>query len=118
VRAPGPPPAGGLREDACRRPQIRAEQAPGARSFKDKEVQRDAKMVSYKVVDKDTKPYIEVEVAGDKKVRRLMVSPTARAAPVPRRRHPAPLLSREPAPGRSARARAARRRSRRRRSAR
>jgi hypothetical protein len=34
-------------------------------------VQRDAKMVSYKVVDKDTKPYIEVEVAGDKKVRRF-----------------------------------------------
>ena len=39
-------------------------------SFKDKEVQRDAKMVSYKVVDKETKPYIEVEISGEKKVRR------------------------------------------------
>lgn len=38
-------------------------------SFKDKEVQRDAKMVSYKVVDKETKPYIEVEISGEKKVR-------------------------------------------------
>ena len=37
-------------------------------SFKDKEVQRDAKMVSYKVVDKSAKPYVEVDVAGDKKV--------------------------------------------------
>lgn len=37
--------------------------------FKDKEVQRDAKMVSYKVVDKETKPYIEVEISGEKKVR-------------------------------------------------
>lgn len=37
-------------------------------SFKDKEVQRDAKMVSYKVVDKAAKPYVEVDVAGDKKV--------------------------------------------------
>ena len=37
-------------------------------SFKDKEVQRDAKMVSYKVVDKETKPYIEVEISGEKKV--------------------------------------------------
>ncbi|KAK9825136.1 hypothetical protein WJX81_002830 [Elliptochloris bilobata] len=38
------------------------------RKFKDKEVQRDAKMVSYKVVDKDTKPNIEVEISGEKKV--------------------------------------------------
>ena len=38
-------------------------------SFKDKEVQRDAKMVSYKVVDKEAKPYIEVEISGEKKVR-------------------------------------------------
>ena len=37
-------------------------------SFKDKEVQRDAKMVSYKVVDKSAKPYVEVDVAGEKKV--------------------------------------------------
>ena len=32
-------------------------------------MQRDAKMVSYKVVDKETKPYIEVEISGEKKVR-------------------------------------------------
>ncbi|CAK0784735.1 Luminal-binding protein 3 [Coccomyxa viridis] len=37
------------------------------RNFKDKEVQRDAKMVSYKVVDKSAKPYVEVDVAGEKK---------------------------------------------------
>lgn len=37
-------------------------------SFKDKEVQRDAKMVSYKVVDKAAKPYVEVTVADEKKV--------------------------------------------------
>ena len=39
--------------------------------FKDKEVQRDAKMVSYKVVDKASKPYVEVEVGGEKKVSKL-----------------------------------------------
>ena len=32
-------------------------------------MQRDAKMVSYKVVDKGAKPYVEVDVAGEKKVR-------------------------------------------------
>ena len=32
-------------------------------------MQRDAKMVSYKVVDKSAKPYVEVDVAGEKKVR-------------------------------------------------
>ncbi|CAL8462784.1 g2317 [Coccomyxa elongata] len=37
------------------------------RNFKDKEVQRDAKMVSYKVVDKAAKPYVEVEISGEKK---------------------------------------------------
>ena len=31
-------------------------------------MQRDAKMVSYKVVDKSAKPYVEVDVAGEKKV--------------------------------------------------
>ena len=36
-------------------------------SFKDKEVQRDAKMVSYDVVDKKGKPYVQVEVSGEKK---------------------------------------------------
>ncbi|BDA50878.1 Luminal-binding protein 5 [Coccomyxa sp. Obi] len=37
------------------------------RNFKDKEVQRDAKMVSYKVVDKAAKPYVEVDISGEKK---------------------------------------------------
>ncbi|KAK9808266.1 hypothetical protein WJX73_005089 [Symbiochloris irregularis] len=37
------------------------------RKFKDKEVQRDAKMVSYKVVDKAAKPYVEVDMAGSTK---------------------------------------------------
>ncbi len=36
--------------------------------FKDKEVQRDAKMVSYKVVDKAAKPYVEVTISDEKKV--------------------------------------------------
>ncbi len=43
-------------------------------SFKDKEVQRDAKMVSYKVVDKAAKPYVEVEISGEKKVTGLPAS--------------------------------------------
>ncbi len=38
-------------------------------SFKDKEVQRDAKLVSYKIVDKGGKPYVEVNVKDEKKVR-------------------------------------------------
>ena len=38
-------------------------------SFKDKTVQRDAKMVSYGVVDKGAKPYVEVDISGEKKVR-------------------------------------------------
>lgn len=37
-------------------------------SFKDKEVQRDAKMVPYKIVDKGGKPNVEVKVAGETKV--------------------------------------------------
>lgn len=41
-------------------------------SFKDKSVQKDAKMVSYGVVDKAQKPYVEVEVAGSKKVSILL----------------------------------------------
>ena len=36
-------------------------------SFKDKEVQRDAKLVAYKIVDKATKPYVEVEFKGELK---------------------------------------------------
>lgn len=36
-------------------------------SFKDKEVQRDSKMVSYDVVDKKGKPNVQVEVGGEKK---------------------------------------------------
>ena len=37
-------------------------------SFKDKEVQRDAKMVPYKIIDKSSKPYVEVKVGGESKV--------------------------------------------------
>jgi heat shock protein 5 len=37
------------------------------RKFSDKEVQRDAKMVSYKVVDKASKPYVSVDIAGETK---------------------------------------------------
>ena len=36
-------------------------------SFKDKEVQRDSKMVSYDVVDKKGKPNVQVEIGGEKK---------------------------------------------------
>lgn len=39
---------------------------PPGRNFKDKEVQRDMKMVSYKVVDKDKKPYVRIETAASK----------------------------------------------------
>lgn len=35
--------------------------------FADKEVQRDAKMVSYKVVDKSGKPYVSVNIGGEEK---------------------------------------------------
>ncbi len=38
------------------------------RKFNDKTVQADAKLVPYKVVDKDTRPYVQVEVSGAKKV--------------------------------------------------
>jgi heat shock protein 5 len=38
------------------------------RSYADKDVQKDKKLVSYSIVDKGTKPYVEVEVAGEKKV--------------------------------------------------
>lgn len=41
-------------------------------------MQRDAKMVSYKVVDKSAKPYVEVDVAGEKKV--FSQAPDASAA--------------------------------------
>jgi len=37
------------------------------RKFKDREVQRDMKMVSYKVVDKAGKPYISVKLGGEDK---------------------------------------------------
>ena len=37
-------------------------------SFKDREVQRDSKLVSYDVVDKKGKPYVSVDVAGETKV--------------------------------------------------
>ena len=35
------------------------------RKFADREVQRDIKMVSYTVVDKDKKPYVQVRTAGE-----------------------------------------------------
>ena len=38
------------------------------RSYSDKDVQKDKKLVSYNIVDKGTKPYVEVEVAGERKV--------------------------------------------------
>ncbi|CAI5520754.1 unnamed protein product [Closterium sp. Naga37s-1] len=38
------------------------------RKFADKEVQRDMKLVPYKIVNRDSKPYVEVEVKGEKKV--------------------------------------------------
>ncbi len=39
-----------------------------ARSFMDKEVQRDAKLVSYDIVEKASKPYISVDIGGEVKV--------------------------------------------------
>ena len=36
--------------------------------FDDPEVQRDKKFLSYKVVNKDGKPYIQVKVKGEQKV--------------------------------------------------
>jgi hypothetical protein len=36
--------------------------------YSDKEVQRDKSLVSYDIVDKETKPYVRVEVNGQKKV--------------------------------------------------
>jgi heat shock protein 5 len=38
------------------------------RNFKDKEVQRDMKYVPYKIIEKDTKPYVQVETTHGKKV--------------------------------------------------
>jgi len=38
------------------------------RRFTDKEVQRDAKLVSYGIVDKDGKPYVKVQVGGEDRV--------------------------------------------------
>lgn len=37
------------------------------RNFEDKEVQRDAKFLPYKVISKSGKPYVQVEVKGEKK---------------------------------------------------
>jgi endoplasmic reticulum chaperone BiP len=37
------------------------------RKFTDKEVQHDMKLLPYKIVNKDTKPYVEVEIKGEKK---------------------------------------------------
>lgn len=38
------------------------------RSFSDKEVQRDKKLVSYAIVDKGGKPNVQVDLSGEKKV--------------------------------------------------
>ena len=38
------------------------------RRFKDKEVQKDAKMVPYKIIDKAGKPYVQVKVGSEEKV--------------------------------------------------
>lgn len=38
------------------------------RKFSDKEVQRDAKLVSYDIVDRQGKPYVQVDVGSEKKV--------------------------------------------------
>ncbi|GFH06793.1 luminal binding protein Bip1, partial [Haematococcus lacustris] len=38
------------------------------RKFTDKEVQKDAKLVSYKIVDRSGKPYVDVSVQGESKV--------------------------------------------------
>ena len=38
------------------------------RKFNDKEVQMDKKLVSYEIVNKDGKPYVEIEVKGNKKL--------------------------------------------------
>ena len=38
------------------------------RNFSDKEVQRDKKYVPYKIIEKDTKPYVQVETTHGKKV--------------------------------------------------
>lgn len=41
--------------------------------FTDKEVQRDAKLVSYNIVDRQGKPYVQVDVNGESKVRNQQV---------------------------------------------
>jgi len=38
------------------------------RKFNDKEVQNDMKFLPYKIIDKDTKPYIKIEVNGEDKI--------------------------------------------------
>jgi hypothetical protein len=45
--------------------------------YEDKEVQRDKKLVSYDIVDKQTKPYIKVKVNGEDKVRMLCLTESA-----------------------------------------
>ena len=55
--SPPPPPLPALHSNSTNTP---------GRNFKDKEVQRDMKMVSYKVVDKDKKPYVRIETSASK----------------------------------------------------
>ena len=49
--------------------QLRIKPSWSVCSYKDKEVQRDSKMLPYKVVDKNGKPNVEVQVGGETKVR-------------------------------------------------
>jgi hypothetical protein len=46
--------------------------------FDEKDVQRDAKLMSYDIVDKAGKPYVSVNVGGEKKVRASFVKPCPR----------------------------------------
>lgn len=55
------------RQPICSRPICLPDPFLCTCSFKDKEVQRDAKMVSYDVVDKKGKPNVQVEIGGEKK---------------------------------------------------
>lgn len=41
---------------------------PLSHRFDEKDVQRDAKLVSYDIVDRGSKPYVSVDVGGEKKV--------------------------------------------------
>lgn len=46
--------------------------------YEDKEVQRDKKLVSYDIVDKQSKPYVKVNVNGEDKVCQIRLSSAVR----------------------------------------